>query len=232
MGADREVTIQHKAGKIVAHRVMWPEVDGEKYKLEHLYRGTVAGNAIKGELLVKEPELKDFEVLRDFTGSVSPSGELTLDGLPMKRLDAAPAAPAPAAAKPPAPTAVASAPPKPPPAEAPPPDLFSSIMGTPGGEDLLRVSNTVAIPNAAADLMAEGDELLAAGKPRPALAKYEEATKLAGASRSALLHRTGKCQLALKQYAAARDLLKRALRLDPGNRTLQDDYAKAKALAG
>src|SRR5712691_7423083 len=73
MGADRALDMQQKGNKIVAHRIMWPEFEGQKYKLEHLYRGTVNGQAIKGELLVKEEDAKEYEVLRDFTGSVNPS---------------------------------------------------------------------------------------------------------------------------------------------------------------
>ncbi len=264
MGADREVDIRHKGGKILAHRTMWPEFEGERYKLEHLYRGTISGNVIKGELLVKEPELKDFEVLREFTGTVNPMGEMTLDGLPLKRLAAgastAPETPTPAtptrASEPPAlsqasppasvtppssalasatppPSATATPPSAPKEAEADPgTSLFASIMGSPGGGELFRVSSAVTIPSPTASLMGEGDELFAGGKARPALAKYQEAAKLEGASLPALLYRVGKCQLALRQYAAARDTLKRALKLDPGNRMLGDDYAKAKALAG
>jgi tetratricopeptide (TPR) repeat protein len=88
MGADRAIVIEQKGQEIVAHRVMWPEFEGQRYKLEHLYRGTLKGNQIAGELLVKEPELKDFEVLRDFQGTIAANGSVTLDGMPLKRLDA------------------------------------------------------------------------------------------------------------------------------------------------
>src|SRR4051794_1649760 len=89
MGSDREMVVQQKGAKLVAHRVLWPEVDGKKYKLEHLYRGTITAGQIKGELLVKEEELPDFEVLRAFSGSISGEGQIVLDGLPLKRLEGA-----------------------------------------------------------------------------------------------------------------------------------------------
>jgi hypothetical protein len=101
LSADRDIKIEQKGTKVVAYRVLWPEFEGQKYKLEHLYRGTLNGNSIKGQLLVKEEELPDFEVLREFVGAVEADGALVLDGLPLKRTDAggsqeqAPAAPQP-----------------------------------------------------------------------------------------------------------------------------------------
>jgi len=218
MGADREVIIQHKGGKLVARRTMWPEFEGEKYKLEHMYRGTVSGSTIKGELLVKEPELKGFEILRDFTGSVGGMGELTLDGLPLKKLDAASVAPAAGETAVPEGGARPSEPP--------------AVSRAEPAVDPTDIAAVVSMPRQALDLMAAGDELLANGKPRPALARYEQAAKSQGGSKAALLHRLGKCHLGLKQYTRAKDFLKRALRLDPSNRIVQDDYEKAKALAG
>src|SRR5688500_11299509 len=84
MVSDRSMDLQQKGEKIVAHRLMWPEFDGEKYKLEHLYRGTLSGAQIKGDLLVKEEEQTEYEVLRPFIGTVSASGAIVIDGLPLK----------------------------------------------------------------------------------------------------------------------------------------------------
>ena len=56
---------------MLARTVMWPEFEGEKYKLEHLYRGTINGDRIKGKLLVREEELPDF--FRVSTGTVPPT---------------------------------------------------------------------------------------------------------------------------------------------------------------
>ncbi len=85
MGSDRAIAIQQKGKKLVAHRVLWPEFEGTKYKLGHLYRGRLRGRRIKGQLLVREEELPKFEVLRSFTGSLEKDGTIILDGLPLKR---------------------------------------------------------------------------------------------------------------------------------------------------
>lgn len=86
MGADRELTVKQRGNKLVAHRVMWPEFQGEKYKLEHLYRGFINGKAVKGKLLVREDEVPEYEVLRDFTAVINDDGSLIFDGMPLKRI--------------------------------------------------------------------------------------------------------------------------------------------------
>ncbi len=275
MGGDRQVEIRQKGKKVVAHRVMWPEFNGEKYKLEHLYRGTLQGDTIVGDLLVKEDELPKFEVLRSFTASVRPDGGIVLDGLPLKRVgDAAAQANAPAAEEsapaarpaeapglseahppvaappapptaplPPAPPALVDAQPSPSSdtpvtkvaaADKPEPEaasLLANIMGSPGSDNLLLVSSRIVVPDAAAELTTGGDALLQQGKPRAALAKYQEAQKQ-GQDGSALWHRMGRCHLALRHYKKAERLLGRALRLDPGNQQLKADYTRAKKRMG
>jgi hypothetical protein len=298
MGSDRDIAVQQKGQKLVAHRVMWPMFDGAKYKLEHLYRGTINGSQIKGDLLVKEEEQTEYEVLRPFLGTINAQGGITLDGLPLKRLDGTAGSPPPVADRPsgarpseaptlsqagpppaaqpspstvaqaappakahvapPAENTVAKAPPPPPPprtqaaapaentvaqAPTPPPatvapaaapeddpgaSLFASIMGSPGGDGLFKVSASIAIPNAAVDLMAEGDTLYDQKKPKLALEKYEAAARAEGKTGVALLHRMGRCKLALKQYAEAKKLLGKAMRLDPQNPELTRDYKRAK----
>lgn len=97
MGADRQLALKQKGNKLIAHRVMWPEFEGEKYKLEHLYRGHINGNTIKGKLLVREDEVPEYEVLRDFTAVINEDGSMTFDGMPLKKLDAKGVADAPEA---------------------------------------------------------------------------------------------------------------------------------------
>jgi hypothetical protein len=254
MGADRQVEVKVQGAKLVAHRVMWPEFEGEKYKLEHLYRGVIKGGNITGQLLVKEEELPDFEVLRDFTGSIDGGGRFTLDGMPMKRKGGAP--PTPAAepspkTPPPKPQerpsdspdlAQATPPPPPPPPTAPPPaegsaadpnaSLFASIMGTPGASDLFQVSARIDIPDAAADLAEEGDSLYDKGDYAGALAKFEQASQEGGGQHVQLLHRKGRCQLKLKKYVEAKQLLGAALRLDPHSKAIKKDYQLAKKKVG
>lgn len=88
MGADRVVTIEQKGRRITAHRVMWPEFEGETYKLEHLYRGTLNGNTIVGDLFVREEELPEYEALRTFTARVEGPNRMIWDGLPIERVSA------------------------------------------------------------------------------------------------------------------------------------------------
>ena len=86
LGADRVVQVEHDGDNLLVHRVLYPEFEGEKYRLDHLFRGTIEGTLVTGTLLVKEEELPDFEVLRPFTGSID--GEtLVIDGLPLKRVE-------------------------------------------------------------------------------------------------------------------------------------------------
>ena len=130
MGADREITIQQNGNKIVAHRVMWPTFEGERYKLEHLYRGTINGNTITGNLLVKDEELPKFEVLRAFKAKILGSAAMDFDHLKLrkeKNKKAAPAQAAPAQAP-----QVAMAPPTPPTVQdAPSGDTDSSLPPPP-----------------------------------------------------------------------------------------------------
>jgi hypothetical protein len=263
MGGDRVVQIEQKGNKIVAHRVMWPEFEGKKYKLEHLYRGQLSGNKLDGDLLVKEDELPSFEVLRTFTGNVTSDDKITIDGLPMKRTgkaaagDAKPSEPVPAAptnserpsdspglaqAKPtpaPSPPPIAPKPPtgpatgpRPPPAEEPTSNLFASIMDSPGMSGMFEVALKVDIPEEAKSLTDEADRLFGNGAYAPALIKYQEAQKAAGGPRVEFLHRIGRCHLKLNELDEARDVLKRALKLDPANAELKKAYKAASEKPG
>lgn len=86
MGGDRTFMLEQKGDMLTAYRVMWPKFEGETYKLEHLYYGKIRGKKIEGQLLVREEEIPDFEVLRTFRGEVKGGTTLLLDGLPLKRL--------------------------------------------------------------------------------------------------------------------------------------------------
>jgi len=244
MGADREIVVQQKGDAVVAHRVMWPSFEGEKYKLEHLYRGKLKGNKITGELLVKEPELKGFEVLRDFEGTVAANGAVTIDGLPLKRLDEAPvatastAAPAaqavtqPASARPSAtPTVAQTAAPAAAAPAAPAAEGSGALVASlgPSGEGLFKVSTSVSMPGPAASLTKDGDKLLKNKKWAAALEKFQ-AADAQGAGNAALWHRLGTCFLYLERYDEAKTQLRRALKLDPQNPILLRDFNRAKML--
>jgi len=241
MGGDREIKIEQRGAKVVAHRILWPEYEGKKYKLEHLYRGTLNGANIVGQLLVKEEETADFEVLRDFAATVSGASALVFDALPLKRvgapdLGAAQAAPAPApVAKAPPPATATTATPTPPPSGQAPAhedsgaSLYSSIVAAvPEIMDLFKISAQTQIPGEAVALEAEGDQLLAAGNAKKALAKFEQANKIGTVAHAELLGRMGKCYLALHQYAQAHTVLARALKLDPNNAAVRKDLEVAK----
>jgi tetratricopeptide (TPR) repeat protein len=93
LGADRELKLVQRGNKLMAYRVMWPEFEGKRYKLEHLYRGRIKGKALRGKLMVKEPELPRFEKLRSFKGKLTSSKAIILDGMPLRRLSTAPPTP-------------------------------------------------------------------------------------------------------------------------------------------
>ncbi len=84
---DRKVLIWQSGNQITAYRVMYPEFEGERYKLENLYRGKITGTKIEGEMLVREEGMRSFENLRSFDGSVDSNGRITLDGMPVEKLD-------------------------------------------------------------------------------------------------------------------------------------------------
>ncbi|MEZ4272718.1 MAG: tetratricopeptide repeat protein [Myxococcota bacterium] len=242
LGADRQVTVTHTGNKIMVHRVLWPVFEGEKYKLEHLYRGTAKKNHIRGKLLVKEEGQKAFEVLRDFDGRMESNGTLTIDGLPLQRVvaskqpraaheEAPPAKPAeqtalpssphidmPGDKAPNAPSTTAEA------SNSADVDLYTSLMGFPGSQsEALHASSQIKIPNAAEELTLAGDALFKKHQHAAALTKYNEAVKVGGTS-AHLQYRIGLCYKAYGNYVEARKYLRRALRLDPYNRQLNVDY--------
>jgi len=85
LGGDRRVEVWQEGDELTAYRVLNPEFEGERYKLEHLFRGRISGSEIDGEILVKEEGMRAFDPLRSFRGRIEKNGTVTLDGLPMKR---------------------------------------------------------------------------------------------------------------------------------------------------
>ena len=45
---DTNFKVEHKGNKIIFYRVLHPEFQGERYKLEHMYKGTISKNQIRG----------------------------------------------------------------------------------------------------------------------------------------------------------------------------------------
>jgi hypothetical protein len=228
LGGDRAVVVQQRGSKLLLHRVMWPTFEGHKYKLEHLYRGDISGSTVAGDLLVKEEGLADYEILRRFDGSIGNANRMTIDGLPMNRIGGTPAS---GSSEPPA---SGTAEPPPPPSgsvSAPGAGLFDRIVSSPGMESLFDEALKVAIPAEVAALTAHGDDLYAGHSFRAALVKYEEASNAGGGADPQLLHRRGRCLLALERWADAKRMLRSALKLDPGNQVIARDYERAKRRA-
>ena len=243
MGSDRTLTVEQSGAKLAAHRVLWPEFEGKRYQLEHLYRGSLAGGEITGELLVREDGKGEFEILRPFKGKAGAAEQLIIDDLPAKRAGkpAALAPPSPpaaaAAAEPPAPpTAVGAAPPPGPAAApttpAPPAQPGKAAPPTTTAKpppSLLALSAKAKVSPRAAALRDEGDDAFARRDYETAMTKYQQATRFSRGFPAELMGRMGKVYLAQGDELQAQKWLSRALRLDPSNRELQQEDAPAKA---
>ncbi|MEK7704475.1 MAG: hypothetical protein AAB426_05905 [Myxococcota bacterium] len=83
LGSDRRVEVWQDGDEIIAYRVMYPEFEGERYKLEHLLRGKISGTRIAGQLFVREEGVPEFDSLRPFYGRIDGDTKVLLDGLPI-----------------------------------------------------------------------------------------------------------------------------------------------------
>jgi len=203
LGGDREVQIEHKGRGFTAIRVMWqPTEEGDRFRLEHRFKGRVTGKEIKGQLFVKEGKAGKLLPLRNFRGSIESKDEITLDGMRLLRVlppaKAAPTEPAPQVAKAPPPPG-----PPPPPGSLPPP------------EPAVELSEPVAA------LVKEGDELVAAKKLKSALGCYDKAIAKKG-PRGFLLLKIGQTFIAMGRTERAKRALRNALKADPQNHTIQE----------
>lgn len=257
LGSDRAVRIEMQGDQIVVHRVMYPTFEGESYRLDHLYRGTLNGQTIRGKLLVKDDELPDFEVLRGFDGSLKDE-RLVIDGMPLERVENAEG------------DEVAMLPIRPrklktetkktkrrfkkherrrgvesgktqkteqaPPTviaekegEAPSgADLYDQIMGgSSSAESMIRVSREIDVPDAGAEALEAGRAAYADGDYAEALESLRRADELGVGG---LTHKyLGLTLLKLGRHSKAKAELKKALRLDPTDREVAEGYAEAKA---
>src|SRR4051812_22975464 len=73
------ITVDNEGDVLTLYRVMWPEFEGQKYKLEHLYKGRVIGTKVSGSLLVRDDPKGQFETLRSFDGQVQSDTYLIID---------------------------------------------------------------------------------------------------------------------------------------------------------
>ena len=83
---DTNFKVEHKGDQITFYRVLNPEFEGKRYKLEHMYKGTITNNQIRGKMWVREEGMADFEVLRPFSGEIQGNTRMVMDELPLKRV--------------------------------------------------------------------------------------------------------------------------------------------------
>jgi tetratricopeptide (TPR) repeat protein len=83
---DTNFKVEHKGDQITFYRVLHPEFQGKRYKLEHMYKGNITGAQIRGKMWVREEGMADFEFLRPFSGEIRSDTRMVMDELPLKRV--------------------------------------------------------------------------------------------------------------------------------------------------
>jgi hypothetical protein len=82
------IMVDNTGDVLTLYRVMYPEFEGQKYKLEHLYTGRVIGNRVSGSLFVRDDPKSQFESLRPFDGNIQSDTYMIIDDLPLKQVRA------------------------------------------------------------------------------------------------------------------------------------------------
>jgi hypothetical protein len=237
------IQVENDADVIVLYRVMHPDFEGEKYTLEHLYKGRIINGKISGNLLVRDDPKGQFENLRSFDGQVKSDTYLIVDDLPLKLVKAGKnpipvqlpkkkgkrGGPAvgeneqseqkPTLAQKDAPAAGSD--------EA----LLQNVLGAPGGESLMHVSARIRLPSPADDYTKAAETAEAAGKLVEAAGYYQKALEVDG-KRLELYPRLGDLLLKLKRNDEAKKCLQQALRFDPHNKELRAQLKKAQTNKG
>ncbi len=83
---DTNFNVEQTGDHIKLYRILYPEYQGSRFKLEHIYKGKIQGKFITGFLFVREEGMKDFEKLRDFRGKINSRDEMVVDDLPLVRI--------------------------------------------------------------------------------------------------------------------------------------------------
>lgn len=83
---DTNFKVEQKGSAITFYRVLHPEFEGKHYKLEHMYKGKLAGKQIHGKLFVREEGMAEFEFLRSFSGEIRGADRMLVDDMPLKRV--------------------------------------------------------------------------------------------------------------------------------------------------
>lgn len=84
---DTNFKVEHQGESITFYRVLYPRYQGERYKLEHIYRGKLTGDSIAGEMWVREEGVDEFERLRVFRGRIESTLRMTMDDMPLQRVE-------------------------------------------------------------------------------------------------------------------------------------------------
>ncbi len=258
---DTNFQVKHEGDRITFYRVLWPVYQGEKFKLEHLYKGRLSGSKIEGEMWVREESVKEFERLRPFTGQIRGDDRMQMDDLPLARVKTAVEARPPAPDRQPPPDEPArpkyakvviqpdarrptTPPAKPAPAKAREPARKAPIAIP----TLVPVKRrlTDAIRRKADGLLLTGDAAYADKDYRAAVEDYRAAFEL-DPRRVELLYKLGLCHgilgskalrsgrkpAAANHYRQAIAMWSKAVRLDPYNSGAKENIRRAKRkLAG
>jgi tetratricopeptide (TPR) repeat protein len=83
---DTSFKVEQAGQAITFYRVLHPEFEGKRYKLEHMYKGELAANKISGKLFVREEGMAEFEFLRPFSGEIRGADRMLVDDMPLKRV--------------------------------------------------------------------------------------------------------------------------------------------------
>lgn len=222
--------IEQKGDKVMIYRVMYPEFEGEKYKLEHLYRGNLIGKNLSGSLLVRDDPKAPFETLRPFDGIVKMDNYIVVDDLPLKLVKAG-SDPLPVklpepkqrkkrgADSPPLSTTehesthVAAAP------AGSDADLLANVLGRPN-DSLFTISARIRLPSPADDYQRVADEKFEQRQFQEAAELYEKALEL-DPKRLEVYSKLGRAHTELKHIDDAKKYLRQALRYDPNNKQLK-----------
>lgn len=231
--------IEQKGDKVMIYRVMYPEFEGEKYKLEHLYRGNLIGKNLSGSLLVRDDPSAPFETLRPFDGLVKMDTYIVVDDLPLKLVKAG-GGPLPVKVPEPKqrkkrgadtpPLSVAPTPEQP---EHPQEkiatgsadsELLANVLGRPSNS-LFEISARIRLPSPADDYQRLADEKLQQKQWAEAIELYDKALEL-DPKRLEVYSKLGTAHSELKQFEDARKYLRQALRFDPNNKALKKQLSR------
>ena len=230
MGADTDANVSVRGDDVVVYRAMYPEFEGKSYKLEHLFRLKLTGTKLVGQLFVRDDPKDEFAALRPIEGVVISEGELKLDDVPFRLIEAgevkAEAAPAVAAAVVPK-TAPAPALAK---ASSLGIGYFAQVVrSTESAADLFALRSGISLTRDGQAALDQGEAAFAKGSWAVATAAYDKALG-AGVPVSRFAENAARAWLNLKDCAHAERMLGSAQRLDPESTVtveLMRDAAKA-----